>query len=60
MTIEIVNDKPLRLTEFQYDEYYSEYKRIYGKDYRGTPPLFETWVRRKLNENNQSGELLLE
>jgi len=51
MTIQIIKQPPLRMTQTDLDRYRAEYQQTY-MCYSGTPPAFEDWVREKVTEKD--------
>ena len=58
MSIEIIPEPTIRLTQEQHNQFMAEYEKKY-QFYAGKPPTFETFVRRKLDGTvcnyNQAG-----
>lgn len=44
MSIQIIKERPIRLTEGELHRLRAEYQQAYSF-YSGTPPTFEEWVR---------------
>ncbi len=58
MTIEIIKQPPVRVTESDLLRYSDEYQRAY-MHYAGTPPTLEEYIRRQRGEVEQDVATLM-